>query len=303
VPRVQLRDVLARQDLVVTRAQALTCGMSDEQWEWRLRSRRWTRVTPGVAVAHTGELTSRQRVWAACLHAGAGAVLTGDAALEQLGLARMTPRAVDVVVPHTRRLGQPPVLAGVPLRLRRSRRLEQLPRAPYPLPLVAAHAAVLHAAGWAADDQAAEWRVAAVVQQRLSAPVLIRQALAQLPRLPRRALLRTVLDDVELGAHAGSELQLLRFLRAHGLPRPDHLQLRVRVGRGTHYLDARYDRVRVTIEVDGAHHRDAGQWEADALRTLRLVAAMPGERVVRLTPGMLRHHADEVAALLALLLA
>jgi len=168
--------------------------------------------------------------------------------------------------------------------------------------MLAPHAAVLHAAALAPTDRAAEWRIAAVVQQRLSAPVLIREVLSCLPQLPRRPLVRAVLDDVELGAHAGSELELLRFLRRHQLPRPDSLQLKVRTGRRTHYLDARYERVRVTIEVDGAHHREAGQWELDALRTLRVTASLPGERVLRLTPGMLRHDGDEVAELLRVIL-
>ena len=119
-----------------------------------------------------------------------------------------------------------------------------------------------------------------------------------MPRLRRRTLIAVVLDDVELGAHAGSELAFLRFCRAHGLPRPDELQVRVRSGAATHYLDARYRRQRVTVEVDGAHHREVATWEADALRTLRVAAAMPGERLVRLTPGLMRYDGDEVAELL-----
>jgi very-short-patch-repair endonuclease len=70
-----------------------------------------------------------------------------------------------------------------------------------------------------------------------------------------------------------------------------------------HYLDARYRRQKVTVELDGSHHREVATWEADALRTLRVVAALPGERVVRLTPGMLRHDGPEVAQHLRTLLA
>ncbi len=70
---------------------------------------------------------------------------------------------------------------------------------------------------------------------------------------------------------------------------------------GTRYVDARYRRQHVSVELDGAHHREAGQWEAD-LRGLRVLLAQPGERVVRLTPGMLRHQGEEVARLLRELL-
>lgn len=171
------------------------------------------------------------------------------------------------------------------------------------LPTVHVHAAVLHAAAWATSDQAAEWRLAAVVQQKLSSVLQIRHTLAQMPRLPRRALIRSILDDVELGAHAGSELQFLRFCRAHGLPLPDEMQLRVRAG-GTRYVDAHYRRQRLSFELDGSHHRSAGQWEADLLRSLHLAVAArgSGEQVIRLTPGQLRHNAGEVAPLMRALL-
>lgn len=299
---MNLRELITRQELVLSRAQALTRGVSPEQWEWRMTSGRWTRLTPGIAVAHTGELTGLQRAWAAYLHAGTGAVLSGDAALEVLGLTAITVKHLDVVVPHARRLGKAPTLGKVPLRVHRSRGLDQLARAPHPLPLLSAHVAALHAASWAADDRNAEWRLAAVVQQKLSAPVLMREALLALPQLRRRALIAEVLDDVELGAHAGSELRFLRFLRRHGLPAPDELQVKVRITGRTYFLDARWARARLTVEVDGAHHRDVGQWDADALRSLRLVSALAGEQVVRITTGNLRHDEEEVARCLRLLL-
>jgi hypothetical protein len=171
------------------------------------------------------------------------------------------------------------------------------------LPVVSTHAATLPAAAWARTDRAAEWRVAAAVQRRVTAVPLLRETLTQMPRLKRHALVLVVLDDVELGAHAGTELQYLRFCRTHGLPRPDELQVRLRSGASTHYLDARYRRQRVTVEVDGSHHRDVEAWEADALRTLRVTAALPGERVVRLTGGLMRHDGLEVAELLRVILA
>ena len=59
----------------------------------------------------------------------------------------------------------------------------------------------------------------------------------------------------------------------------------------------------MTVEVDGAHHRDVETWESDALRTLRVAAAMPGEQVLRLTPGLMRHDRAEVAKLLRAILA
>lgn len=150
---------------------------------------------------------------------------------------------------------------------------------------------------------AAEWRLAAVVQQGLSAPCLIRAALDLMPVLPRRRLIRTALDDIELGAHAASELQFLRFCRRNGLPCPDEMQLRVRAA-GTHYLDAHYRRQKLSFEIDGAHHRWVANWEADAMRSLKLAAARrpSGEQVLRITPAAMRHDGPELARALRLLL-
>lgn len=296
------QQVAGSQDGVLARWQALAGGMTAEGWEWKLRSGRWQLGVPGIAVTHSGDPTFEQRAWAACLHAGEGAALSGDAALRLRGLRGDLGSGLDVVIPTRRRVRDRPVLGITPMRVRRADVPARRQVRVKGLPVLDAHLSVLHAASWAPTARAAEWRVAAAVQQRLTAPGPLRDALLELPRLPRRALLRAVLDDVELGAHAGSELAFLRFCRKHGLPLPDALQVRVRAG-GTRYLDARYTRRRLSVELDGAHHRDAGRWEADALRSLQLAVAMPGERQVRLTMGNLRHDGEEVARLLAHLLA
>jgi hypothetical protein len=298
------QEHLARQDGVIARHQAVAGGMTRHEWAWKLERGLWQRVLPGIAVSHSGGTTERERAWAAVLHGGRGAALSGDTALRLAGLAVAKGRALDVVVPTGRNV------VGATLRAEETRevvvhrvvRPDRWVRELRALPVISTHVAVLHAAAWATSDRDAEWRVAAAVQRRVTAVPLLREALAALPKLRRHALLLAVIDDVELGAHAGSELQFLRFCKAHGLPRPDELQVRVRSGKATHYLDARYRRERVTIELDGAHHREVATWEADALRSLRVAAAMPGERVIRLTPAMLRHDAEEVADLLGTIL-
>ena len=127
-------------------------------------------------------------------------------------------------------------------------------------------------------------------------PAQVRTAAEVLGRTHRRRLVADVLQDVELGAHAGSELELLRFLRRFGLPMPDRLQLVARAGTKRYYLDARWERQQVSLEMDGSHHRDVGTWEADLLRSDRLAVAHRDRRVLqlRLTPGHLRH--EDLAA-------
>ena len=288
--------LLTAQDQVLSRRQALEAGMSGEAWEWRL-ARTWQAPAPGVAIAHRGPASQRQRAWTAVLLCGPGACLTGTWALAEQGWTAPDLGAVDVLVPEHRRV-EPRVLQPSGL-LVRPRRFAGLDAACHPVrvpPVVRPATAALHAAAWAPTSRAAEWRVASVVQQRLTTTSALRNALEGLPRLPRRALLRAVLADVELGAHARTELDLLAFLRRHHLPRPDRLQLRER-GEGVRYLDAWWERPRVVVEVDGAHHRLVGQWEADLLRANAVQVDHRDDRVLllRVTGGQLRHDAEAVA--------
>jgi hypothetical protein len=239
---------------------------------------------------------------AALLHCGPGAALSGDVALAHFGVKRLT------VVEHHVALAangwakrmEVPQLVVAPHRVTGLQRWA----AGRPLLLhVHVHAAVLHAAAWAASDEEAERRLTMSVQQGRSTPMAIRVALEQMRTLRRRALVEEVLDDIELGATASSELGFIRLCRRHDLPEPDEMQVAVRAG-GLRHLDARHQRQRIRVELDGGHHRWVEFWEADTLRSLHLVvqAQGSGEQQIRLTRGMMRHHEQEAAGLLRQLL-
>jgi hypothetical protein len=189
----------------------------------------------------------------AVLRAGEGAALTGDAALVWFGAKRLTISAHDVAIPERRqvRAARGELLTMQPHRLRHLKKW--VAGHPY-LRVVHRHAATLHAAAWAPTDEEAEHRLTLAVQQRLTTPRSLHLTLEDTPRLPRLPLILQVIEDVELGAHARSELDFLRFLRRYRLPLPDQLQLRVRAGATTRYLDAHWSWLRLTIEVDGAYH-------------------------------------------------
>jgi len=286
-----LAELLTLQDQVLSRWQARLAGVSEDAWQWRLDTGRWRSVLPGVAVAHSGELTDRQRSWAAVLYGGAGAALSADAALVEVGMSLPPPEVLSVAVGPERRVADQVFrTSDHRVTVHRVTRIEEFVHPVRQPPVLRVAPAALHAAAWALTDRAAEWRIAAVVQQRLVRPGDLRASLGRMPRLPRRALLTTVLDDVELGAHAASELRFLRFLRRHRLPSPDRLQRLVRTGTVC-YLDAWWERQRVAAELDGAHHRTVGTWDADALRGNDVVIAERHDRVLllRLTTGNLRH--------------
>ena len=242
------------------------------------------------------------------LHGGRGAAITAEVALIAQGFrSSAEPQVLHLAVPEGR-IVRPAVIASVdpvlPVQPHRVRGLEQwLHPAREPAVLRPA-AAVLHAAAFARTDRAAEWRIAAAVQQRLVTPAQIRAAIEQMPRLRRRALVSQVLGDVEHGAHAQSELDFLRLLRKHGLPLPDRLQRLVRAA-GTRYLDVWWEGRRVAVEIDGAHHLDVGQWGADVMRANEVLVAERHHRLLllRFTTGNLRHdQLDVVRQLRAVLL-
>jgi very-short-patch-repair endonuclease len=295
------QQLLVAQDRVLSRRQAVRAGLSEQAWEWRLESGPWQSLLPGVAVAHSGTPSARQRAWAAVLYAGPGAALSGDAALAEQGMRFDAVPVIHVAVPAERqvrdqRFAQRSAEADsgrvVVHRVSRLEAWRHPARSPSALHVPAA---VLHAAGWASSDRAAEWRVAAAVQQRLTTAARLSELLQDMPRLRRRALVRAVLADVEQGAHAHSELDFLRLLRRTGLPGPDRLQRPCR-SNGKRYVDAWWERQRVGVELDGAHHRDVRTWAEDTMRSNALLVAERHERVLllRFTTGNLRHDRSEV---------
>lgn len=284
-------ELLEQQGRVIGRRQALAGGLTVEAWRWHRQAGRSQELLPGVVVMHTGIPTFEEKVQAAVIYGGDGAAVSGDALLHLIEPRRTTePEVIDVAVAESCQ-----VAASGFFRPHRCSRLDELVH-PARLPRQLRVApGVLHAASWARSDRAAEWRVAAAVQKRLVTVPQLRTALVSLPRLKRRASIRLVLDDVELGAHARTELDLLALCRRNGLPLPDRLQLKVRAD-GVRYLDAWWEKQRVVAEIDGVHHMDVGTWDEDALRANAVAVAHRDDRVIllRITAGNMRHRQAKV---------
>ena len=134
-----------------------------------------------------------------------------------------------------------------------------------------------------------------VVQQRKATPNEIRAVLKRLSPVRRQVLLHLTVDDVEGGAQSLPELRFTTLVRQSDLPAPSRQVIRQRKD-GRYYLDVGWDDYDVVAEIDGSHHRDAAQWEADVLRHDELVIG--GDRVIRLLSWWIRDRPELVLDLL-----
>jgi very-short-patch-repair endonuclease len=283
---------------VLTTAQAATL-LGRGRIRTLLDSGRWRRVCRGVLISHNGPLTAGQALWVAVLAAGDGALLAGLTAAREGGLRWKRPGPIHLLV---RDLGKTADLRRrLPLDMPAVvlHRTEILPdshtQVGRPMRTTMARA-MADAAQWASSDDEARTLLAAACQQRLVTPAEIQAVLSVMPRARRRRVALQTLALVEGGAAALSEIDFVRLCRRHRLPPPD-LQEPRRDESGRHrFLDAYWREQHVHVEVDGAHHMDAGQWEADMRRQNEVW--LRGDRVLRFSAAQVRHHTDYVVSLL-----
>ena len=274
---MHLDELMAAQDGVVSRRQLLRRGLTDDFIVQRLRRKDWARVHRGVYVAHTGPLTWTQRLWAGLLFAWPAAA-ADETALVLHGLRAADPaERVHLVIAEDRRVRQP---EGVSVR-----HLTNLPAHVAPNrepPRLRLEPAVLRVASASKDESGAVAALAHACQSRRTTPARLASSLERLPRLPRRALLMNVLEDVASGAHSVLEHRYLTLVeRPHALPTARR-QRCVRVGRRAAYRDVEYLGGRVVVELDGrlGHDSVVDRW-ADLQRDV--AAAVDGSVTMRLT--------------------
>jgi hypothetical protein len=98
--REQLADILRRQHDVISRSQALKCGLTRGTIEYRLRpDGPWRQILPAVYLTVTGTATADQRDMAALLYAGPQSVITGPFAVRRHNLRCTGLNVLDVLVP------------------------------------------------------------------------------------------------------------------------------------------------------------------------------------------------------------
>jgi very-short-patch-repair endonuclease len=263
-----LLALLARQDGLITAAQATECGLSERSLQRRAEDEGWRRVAPRVFLAAGHRLTDRVRVRAAGLWAGDRGVISGPAAAWWHGMLAISPARIEVTVP--RRLG----LRGYSgVRIRR----RDLPAADKILsngiwctaaPLTALESAITLPGGSAFLDRA--------LQNHVRFEDLY-QAYCRNMGARGAARIAALLTGAADRADSAAERLLISLLRDAGLTGWE---------RGRPFerwtIDIAFPEASLAIEVDGwAWHTDVDRFRADRRKGNALVRA--GWRLLRFT--------------------
>lgn len=263
----KLERIARAQHTVITRQQAIECGMSHSTTEsWVAPGGKWQRILPGVYSMATGKLTLEQRQVAALLYAGPVSVITGPAAVRLHRLRSPGPDAIDVLVPWTVRRQS----MGF-VRIHRTRRMPACYRTG-PIRFARPARAVADAAhGFTAlDDVRAV--VAEAVQKRACSIAEIGLELEEGSKR-ESGHLRTALAEVRDGIRSVAEARFRQRVQRSDLPRPMYNAfLRTADGTDIGEVDAWWADAGVSVEIDSQeyHFYREGWLRTDAKRS-RLV--------------------------------
>ena len=293
-----LRRVLRRQELVISRAQALECGVTHSALRYRLRDGGpWQRLLPGVYLTVTGAPTVPQTEIAALLYAGPGSVITGLAALRRHGMR--LPRVAPGVPPPSAAIS---VLIPVG-QVRRSRSFVSVrPTAHMPervcyegvVQFTLPARAVADAARELGSFREVRGMVADTIQQRWCTLDLLAAEVASGP-VRGSAWLRRSLTEAIGGIRSGAEGDLSDLLRRSGLPIP-MFNARLYVGQTfVAVADAWWAEPGLAVEVDSREwHLSPEDWERTLERHARMSAH--GIIVLHFTPRQIRDEPGRVIA-------
>jgi hypothetical protein len=253
---------------------------------WAVDSGRWQRPSRGVVVTHNGPLSPEEQLHVAVRSAPRGSVLSGPTAAALGGLRGFESTAIHLTIPHRSRwvdaegivihrsaILTPDLVQGDPARTRIER-------------------SVIDSASWTSAPRRARAIVMASVQQRLTTPARLLEALGRRGNLAGTRLVRESVLDAAGGLESVPEAEFALLLKREGIPDPVR-QVAVLCPAGRYRLDAVFDPPGVAVEIDGAHHRDPTQSDADLRRQNELL--IEGRPLLRFSSFEVRHEPRNVA--------
>jgi very-short-patch-repair endonuclease len=248
-----LDEYLRQQDGVLTHAQALRAGLSQDAVDRRVRSGHWRRCTRGVYFADDRPFTDGARVRAAVWGYGADAAASGLAAAWWHGITKFAPDIVEVTVPRDARLRRQP---GTRLRRRDLRRADVVERKGLRVTepaLTVVEAAARRGGGAKLMD--------AALQRHVELRQLWRAHLRNKGRHGSPAA-RRLLQAASDGARSEAERLLIRLLKEAGIT-----GWRTNYPVGGYKVDVTFPTQQVAIETDGwAFHSDQDAFQQDRQR-------------------------------------
>ncbi|MBS9532479.1 DUF559 domain-containing protein [Mycobacterium sp. M1] len=261
-------DYLRRHDGVITRIQALECGLSRSGISRRVRSGRWRRVGPGVYFVDDRPFTIAARIRAAVWGYGPDAVASGLAAAFWHGLISTAPKPMEVTVPRNSHGRSRP---GA-----RVRRRDLLPAditecdglRVTGLALTVIEAAARRGGGPKVLDTA--------LQRHTELPQLWRAHMRNTGRYGSPTA-RRMLQAAETGARSAAERLLVQLLTRAGIT-----GWVANYPVGGYRVDVAFPDSKVAIEIDGyAFHSSAADFQND--RTRQNTITLAGWTVLRFT--------------------
>jgi very-short-patch-repair endonuclease len=288
--RRALDSVLREQEQIVTRAQAMACGLSRPEIRHRVRARGpWQILFPGVYLAVTGTPTQRQLEIAALRRAGPGSVLTGTAALRHHGIRVPDSACCTVLVAaehHRQDRGY--------LRVWPTTRMPEFVFTDGAVRFADAARAVADAARELRSFREVRAVTADAVQRGRCRIDQLAEELAHAP-VRQSAWLRRTLAEVADGVRSAAEGDLRSLIRAAGLPAPI-FNARLYIGPDLlAVVDAWWPDAGVAVEVDS---REWHLSPEDSQRTARRSRGMSAKGIIVLhvTPHQIRTEAEKIVA-------
>jgi hypothetical protein len=288
--RTALDWLLARQDSVLSRADAMACGLTRAQLRHRIRAGGpWQRLLPGVYLAVTGTPTRQQLEVAALRYAGPGGVLTGLAALRHHGVRTPESEAITVLVPRGRVRQDRPLLRVWP-----TTRMPGSILVDGPVRYTHAARAIADAAREVGSFRDYRAVLAGAVQGRQCKIDALARELASTP-MRYSGWLRRSLAEVAEGVRSVAEGDLRLLIHRARLPVP---QFNARLYAGGVFIataDAWWPEAGVAAEVDSREwHLSPEDWDQTERRSSRMSGY--GILVLHFTPHRIRAEPGPVAA-------
>lgn len=245
----QLRRTLAAQRQVISRSQALACGVPRSTVNaWCTSGGKWQKMLPGIYLTVTGKPTSGQRQVAALLYGGSASVITGPTAMRLHRLRSPGPDTIDVLVPWTVKRQS----IGF-IRVHRTRRMPAF----YTSGAVR-FARVARAVADAARQFASLDDVRAVVAEAVQKRACtIGEMGLELDEGPSRDTvnLRTALAEVRDGVRSVAEARFRQRVQRSDLPQPMfNAFLRAADGTDIGEVDAWWADAGVSVEIDSQEY-------------------------------------------------